>query len=123
MDAGSPRRRVSVGEQMQSMQKPTAMMARRIVRRLLVPLFHPDYRRLLLRSYVLSARLELLSAVSAVILPFATPSLLRLLRRQLQRLREDVAAFGRMSREPALVPRVQVVQRIRDAAEFRNPWT
>lgn len=108
------------------MQQPRTGLAWRILRRITVPLCYPEYRRLLVRSFVLSMRLELLCAVSTVILPFATPSLLRLLRGQLQRLREDVAEFSRLlrlSRLPATVPRVQVVQHITEVSEFRNPWT
>jgi len=108
------------------MQKPTPGPVWRILGWILVPLYYPEYRRLLIRSYVLSARLELLCTFFAVISPFAAPSLLRLIRGRLQRLREDVAEFGRLVRMPRArltLSRTQVTQPVSNGSEFQNPWT
>jgi hypothetical protein len=62
----------------------------------------------------------------AVVSPFATPGLLQLVRRWLERLREDVAEFGRLVRMPraqVTIPRAQTAPRIGNDGEFQNPWT
>lgn len=107
------------------MQKPTPGPVWRILGRVLVPLYYPEYRRLLIRSYVLSARLELLCTLFAVVSPFATPALLRVVRRWLDQLRDDVAEFGRLVRMPharVTIPCAQVTPRVGSDSEFRNPW-
>jgi hypothetical protein len=107
------------------MQKPSPGPVWRILGWVLVPIFYPDYRRLLIRSYVLSARLELLCTFFAVIAPFATPSLLQVVRGWLDRLREDVAEFGRQVRAPrariAVAPALAAPPRSGER-EFQNPW-
>jgi hypothetical protein len=107
------------------MQKPSPGPVWRILGWVLVPVFYPDYRRLLIRSYVLAARLELLCTFFAVIAPFATPSLLQLVRGWLERLREDVAEFGRPGRAPR--PRgpaapARTAPQVSGEREFQNPW-
>jgi hypothetical protein len=107
------------------MQKPSPGPVGRILGWVLVPIFYPHYRRLLIRSFVLSARLELLCTFFAVIAPFATRSLLLLVRFWLDRLREDVAEFGRQVRSPrarvALAPPGATPQ-LSGEKEFQNPW-
>jgi hypothetical protein len=108
------------------MQKPTPGLAWRILGRILVPLYYPEYRKLLFRSYVLSARLELLCTFFAVVSPFATPGLLRMVRGWLDRLREDVAEFGRLVRMPrghVTRPRTRVTPQVGNDSGFQNPWT
>jgi len=77
---------------------PTHGPVWRAVRRVLVPLCVPEYRRMVARFYLLSMRLELLCALFAVVSPFATPGVLLLLRRWFENLRADVAEFGRLVR-------------------------
>jgi hypothetical protein len=108
------------------MQQPTPGLVWRILGWVLVPVYYPEYRRLLIRSYVLSARLELLCTFFAVVAPFATPGLLRMTRGWLYRLREDVAEFSRlvrMSRAPVTIARVRVAPRASGESGFQNPWT
>jgi len=108
------------------MQKPTPGPVWRILGWVLVPLYYPEYRRLLIRSYVLTARLELLCTVFAMISPFATPALLRVIRSWLDRLREDVAEFGRRVRMPrarVTLPCSHVTPRVGNDSGFQNPWT
>jgi hypothetical protein len=107
------------------MQKPTPGPFWRTLGWVLVPLYHPEYRRLLIRSYVLSARLELLCTLFAIVSPFATPAVLRVIRRWLDHLRDDVAEFGRrvrMPRAPVTIPCARVTPQISAETEFRNPW-
>lgn len=107
------------------MQKPTPGLAWRVLGWILVPLYYPEYRRLLIRSYVLSARLGLLCAFFTVIMPFATPGLLRMIRRWLDQLRKDVAEFGRVVRMPCgrvTPPLAPATQRVTNDGEFQNPW-
>lgn len=107
------------------MQKPSPNPVWRTLGWVLVPLYYPEYRRLLLRSYVLSARLQLLCTLVAVISPFATPALTRMIRRWLDRLREDVAEFGRLVRTPRAritMPGPRVTPQIGNDSEFQNPW-
>lgn len=112
------------------MQMPTQGPIWRAVRWVLVPLVYPEYRRLVIRTYVLSIRLELLCTLFAVVSPFATPGLLLLLRRWFENLRVDVAEFGRVVRArnagaaspigarapPAPIPAPSL------SGEFQNPW-
>ncbi len=108
------------------MQKPTPGPVWRILGWALVPLYYPEYRRLLIRSYVLSARLELLCTCFAVISPFATPALLRVIRGWLERLREDVAEFSRLVRVPrarVAMPRARGTPQVGKDSGFQNPWT
>ncbi|HVC63625.1 MAG TPA: hypothetical protein VND19_25070 [Acetobacteraceae bacterium] len=108
------------------MQKPSPGPVWRILGWVLVPLYYPEYRRLLIRSYVLSARLELLCALFAVTAPFATLGWLRLIRRWLGRLREDVAEFGRlvrMPRAPVAMRRARIAPQAGNDSGFQNPWT
>jgi hypothetical protein len=107
------------------MRKPVPDVVRRILGSVLVPLYYPEYRRLLIRSYTLSLRLQLLSAFFAVTSPFATPALLRLICLWLDRLRDDVAEFGRLVRAPraqATVPRALATPRVGYDGRFQNPW-
>jgi hypothetical protein len=107
------------------MQQPTPGLVWRILGRVLVPLYYPEYRRLLIRSHVLTARLDLLCTFFAVVAPFATPGLLRVTRCWLYRLREDVAEFShlvRMSRMPLTIPSARVAQRASGDSGFQNPW-
>jgi hypothetical protein len=108
------------------MQKRISGLVWRIVASVLVPLYYPEYRKLLFRSYTLSARLQLLCTFFAVTSPFATPALLWLTRRWLDRLRDDVAEFGRMVRAPraqVAMPRAQVMPQLGNDGGFQNPWT
>jgi hypothetical protein len=108
------------------MQKSSPGPVLRILAWVLVPIVYPDYRRLLIRSYVLTARLELLLTFFAVVAPFATPSLLRLVRGWLDRLRADVAEFGRQVRSPrgrVTAAPARVTPRMGGEREFQNPWT
>ena len=108
------------------MQKPIPGVVWRVLGRVLVPLYYPEYRRLLIRSYVLSARLELLCCFFTLISPFATPGLLLLVRRWLEQLREDVAEFGRLVRRPRArisLPSMQAAPRISNDGGYENPWT
>jgi hypothetical protein len=91
----------------------------RVLGWILVPLYFPHYRRLLIRSCVLSARLELLCTVFAVVSPFATPGLLRVIRGWLDQLRDDVAEFGRSVR----APRSPLLPHAGAETSFQNPWT
>jgi hypothetical protein len=108
------------------MQKPSPGPVWRILGWVLVPLYYPEYRRLLIRSYVLSVRLELLCSFFAVIAPFATPGLLRIIRHWLDGLREDVAEFGRLVRMPrarVMLPSPRVTPQVGSDSGFQNPWT
>ena len=108
------------------MQKPIPGPGWRILGWILVPIYYPEYRRLLIRSYVLQVRLELLRIFFAVISPFATPAMLRMVRGWLDRLREDVAEFGRLVRSPRgriTVPRAQAMPQVSNDGGFQNPWT
>jgi hypothetical protein len=113
-----------------AMQMPTQGPVWRAVRWVLVPLVYPEYRRLVIRTYVLSIRLELLCTLFAVVSPFATPGLLLLLRRWFDNLRVDVAEFGRAVRARkagavasigATAPPAPVAARSL-SGEFQNPW-
>ena len=112
------------------MQIPTHGPVWRAVRWVLVPLFYPEYRRLLFRTYVLSIRLELLCMLFAVVSPFATPGLLLLLRRWFENLRRDVAEFGRVVRARNAGRATPIAASARPATmparslsgEFQNPW-
>jgi hypothetical protein len=89
-------------------------------------LYYPEYRKLLIRSYVLSLRLELLCTFFSVVSPFATPGLLRMIRGWLDQLRRDVAEFGRVVRMPRAriaIPREQATPRAGHDSGFQNPWT
>ena len=108
------------------MQKPLAELVWRISGWLLAPLCYPEYRRLLIRSYVLSARVEMLCVFFAVASPFATPGLLRFVRRWLDRLRADVAEFGRLVRAPrarVAQSRAPAMPRASGDGGYQNPWT
>ena len=105
------------------MQKPTPGPVWRILGRVLVPLYYPEYRRLLIRSYVLTVRLELLCTFFAAVSPFATPGLLLIVRRWLDRLREDVAEFSRLVRMPRAHIAPRAAPQISNESEFQNPWT
>lgn len=100
------------------MQQPTHGPIRRALNWVLVPLYYPEYRRLAMRSFVLSLRLELLCTLLALVSPFATPGLLRLLFRWFEQLRWDVAELGRMVRSQ----RAPLPRRL-GQGEFQNPWT
>jgi hypothetical protein len=94
---------------------------------ILVPLFYPDYRRLMIRSCMLSVRLELLCTFFAVIAPFATPGLLRMVRRWLDQLRTDVTEFGRLvsmkrARAHAMLPQPRASPQVANDSVFQNPW-
>lgn len=108
------------------MQQPTPGPVWRVLGWILVPLYYPDYRRLLIRSYVLTVRLELLCTFFAVVAPFATPGLLRVTRCWLYRLREDVAEFSRlvrMSRAPLTITSARGAPGVSGDKGFQNPWT
>ena len=112
------------------MQLPTRSPLCRAVRWVLVPLVYPEYRRLVIRTFVLSIRLELLCTLFVVVSPFATPGLLLLLRRWFENLRTDVAEFGRLvrARNNSLV--VPIAAAATQATiptsslgvDFQNPW-
>ena len=104
------------------MRQPMQGPVWRTLGRVLVPLYYPEYRRLLIRSYVLLARLELLSTFCAVVSPFATPALLRIVHRWLDQLRDDVAEFGHMVRTPVTLSRVQRAPSVGNDSGFQNPW-
>ena len=113
------------------MQIPTHGPVWRAVRRMLVPLCYPEYRRMVTRFYLLSMRLELLCALFALVSPFATPGLLHLLRRRFENLRADVAEFGRLVRSrPTAMARSIAAGAGAGAhggsrsagGEFQNPW-
>ncbi|HUN44418.1 MAG TPA: hypothetical protein VMU81_29345 [Acetobacteraceae bacterium] len=112
------------------MQNPTPGPVWRAVRWVLVPIFYPEYRRLVIRTYVLSIRLELLCTLFAVVSPFATPGLLLLLRRWFENLRVDVAEFGRVVRARNAGSVASIAASARAATlrpeslgtEFQNPW-
>ncbi len=92
----------------------------------LVPLYYPEYRNLLIRSHWLSVRLGLLSMFVVVLPAFATPGLLRLVRAWLDRLRADVAEFGRLVRMPRTrlpAPIAQCTPQAGNERELQNPWT
>jgi hypothetical protein len=108
------------------MQQPTPGPVWRFLGRILVPLYYPHYRRLLIRRYVLEARLELLCLFFTVVAPFATPGLIQLVRRWLDDLRQDVAEFGRVVRAPpahVAIPSVPATPRVTGEGGFQNPWT
>jgi hypothetical protein len=105
------------------MQQPTSGPFWRILGWILLLVYYPEYRRLLIRSYVLTARLELLCAFFAVISPFATPGLLRVTRCRLYRLREDVAEFRQMVRTPRAPVTIPSARVAPQASGFENPWT
>ena len=102
------------------MQKPMQGPVRRALNWVLVPLVHPEYRRLVTRSFILTLRLELLSAFTTVVTPFATPGLLLLIRRRSEHLRADVSEFSRHLR----TCRIEAAQlTAAHSGGFRNPWT
>ena len=108
------------------MQQPIRGGVWRTLDWVLVPVHYPEYRRLLIRSYVLTARLELLCTFLAVVSPFATAGLLRVTRGWLYRLREDVAEFSRlvrMARAPVTLPGERVAPRASGESGVHNPWT
>jgi hypothetical protein len=108
------------------MQKSTPDLIWRILGGILVPLYYPEYRKLLIRSYVLSARLQLLCGFVAVISPLATPGLVLMIRRWLDGLRKDVAEYGRQVRTPraqVALARSSVTPQIGNASGYENPWT
>jgi hypothetical protein len=100
------------------MQQPHPGPIKRAVYRALVPVCYSEYRRLEARRLILSARLEVLSAVVTLVLPFATPGVVRVLRRRSDRLRADVKEFGHMVRSRR--PRTEAA--LRPASPFQNPW-
>ena len=105
------------------MQKPNPGLGRRVVGRILLLVFEPEYRRLWIRSYVLVVRLELLRGFVAVMAPFAAPGTVRMVRDWVDRLRQDVAQFGRRARTPQIrLPYPQAMPEVSTPSEFRNPW-
>jgi hypothetical protein len=102
------------------MQNPQRSSLLRTLDWLLVPLLHAEYRRMMFRCCVLSARLEVLCTVSAVLSPFATPGMLQVMRRWSDQLARDVADFKRIVR----VQPVPTVARVSKAVAvpFQNPW-
>jgi len=112
------------------MQLPTNGPVGRAIRWVWVPLFHPEYRRLVIHSFLLSVRLELLCAMFALVSPFASPRLLLLLRHWFENLRADVAEFGRtvrarpgMATSMAADAAVGASVGVSNAGnEFQNPW-
>lgn len=93
---------------------------------ILVPLVYPDYRRLVLRSAVLTLRLEMLCLLCRVVSPFASPRLLGLLRAWFEDLRADVSAFSRAVQASRVLPVDRALMPDAAAATpgaFRNPWS
>lgn len=85
------------------------------------------YRRLLYRGYVLYARVTALQVLLAIVSPFATPGLIRTIRRWFEHVAADVNTLNRSVRTLRL--RIAAERNARPAvpqqtapAEFRNPW-
>ena len=85
------------------------------------------YRRLLFRGYVLYARVTALQVLLAVVSPFATPGIIRAIRRWFEHVAADVNALNRSVR--SLRQRVAAERNARPVpvqsaapVEFRNPW-
>lgn len=85
------------------------------------------YRRLLVRGYVLYARVTALQVLLTVVSPFATPRIIRAIRRWFENVATDVNALNRAVRNLRL--RIAAERNARPAvaepsipAEFRNPW-
>jgi hypothetical protein len=86
------------------------------------------YRKLLFRGYVLYARVTALQCLLAVVSPFATPGIIRAIRRWFEHVATDVNALNRAVRSLRL--RIAAERHARPAmqrtapvvTEFRNPW-
>lgn len=74
-----------------------------------------DYRRLVVRSYVLRLRIGWLNVLVTVLGPFALLGLMPVLRRWFDNVKQDVAEFSRVSRAFRVQLRAQ-------PREFQNPW-
>ncbi|HEY1930433.1 MAG TPA: hypothetical protein VGG99_00330 [Acetobacteraceae bacterium] len=86
------------------------------------------YRRLLYRGYVLYARVTALQCLLAVVSPFATPGIIRAIRRWFEHVATDVNALNRSVRSLRLrIAAERKAQSVLERTapvmvEFRNPW-
>jgi hypothetical protein len=106
------------------MQQPQSRSVATAISRAMGPLSCPEYRRLLLTCYMLLARAQMLSLALTVVEPFATPGLLRMIRRWFDRLKADSAEFSRALRarnirRPAPRP---IAPPPPSSGPYRNPW-
>jgi hypothetical protein len=114
------------------MQQLPAPPTWRLIDWIIVPIYRPEYRRLLLWSFTLSMRLQLLSLMVTIVSPVATPGLLLLLRRRFENLRIEVAEFKRavhaprsrllLQREMELARQAPVAVEATTATAYENPW-
>lgn len=106
------------------MQHPQSRSVAAALNRAIGPLSCPEYRRLFVTCYVLLARAQLLSLTLTVVEPFATPGLLRMIKRWFDRLKGDAAEFSRNLRARRIPP--PVPKRIplppASSGPYRNPW-
>lgn len=87
-----------------------------------------EYRRLLYRGYVLYARVTALQCLLTVVSPFATPGIIRTIRRWFDHVAADVNTLNRSVRNLRL--RIAAERNARPVVErapavvteFRNPW-
>jgi hypothetical protein len=91
------------------------------------PESHVAYRRLLLRGYVLYARVTALQALLAVASPVATPGIIRAIHRWFENVATDVNALNSAAHK--LRTRIAAERNARPAVaertmpvEFQNPW-
>ncbi len=83
-----------------------------------LPALDTDYRRLLLWSYGLGIRVQVMSWVVAVVGPFATRRLVTLLNQRSRALSAEIAALKQAVRERRCRRMVPVLPPLR----CQNPW-
>ena len=106
------------------MQHPQSRSVAGALSRAVGPLSCPEYRRLMITFYLLLARAQLISVTVTLVQPFATPGLLRLIRRWFDHLKADSAEFSRTLRArkiPPSVPRTVPGPTV-SSGPYQNPW-
>ena len=85
----------------------------------MLPALDPDFRRLVLWSYGLFVRLQIMAWLMSLTAPFATASVLLMLRRRSDALSAEVAALKRAVRNRR---RTTEARRPPQAVPVGNPW-
>lgn len=114
------------------MQQSPARPSWRLTDWIVIPLCHPEYRRLMWWCFTLTVRLELLSLMVTLASPIVTPGLVLMLRDRFETLRAEAAEFRRavyapqsrlvLQRETAAPREQPVAMRPQPAPVYENPW-
>jgi hypothetical protein len=90
----------------------------------MLPALDPDFRRLVLWSYRLFIRLQMMSWLMSLTAPFATAGVLMMLRRRSDALSVEVAALKRAVRDrrSRTAMGARVVPARPSAVPVGNPW-